>query len=114
MLGRYHFTVTDSILRGDLGPLRDPDMPDELERLKEGFGACSRSPQIRLKKMSRNPNNWGGAEASESNPECIAGRVRSAAISPVTLNGNGKPEIASDGRCVHSGVHVEGQSFGRT
>ena len=24
VLGRYHFTVTDSILRGDLRPLRDP------------------------------------------------------------------------------------------
>jgi hypothetical protein len=30
MLGRYHFTVTDSILKGDLGPLRDPDTPEEL------------------------------------------------------------------------------------
>ena len=30
MLGRYHFTVTDSILRGDLGPLRDPNTPEEL------------------------------------------------------------------------------------
>jgi hypothetical protein len=39
---------------------------------------------------------------------------KGAATSPVTLNGNGKPEIASDGRCVHSGNHVEGQSFGRT
>jgi len=25
MLGRYHFIVTDSIPRGDLRPLRDPD-----------------------------------------------------------------------------------------
>ena len=25
VLGRYHFTVNDSILRGDLRPLRDPD-----------------------------------------------------------------------------------------
>jgi hypothetical protein len=30
VLGRYHFTVTDSILRGDLRPLRDPDTPEEL------------------------------------------------------------------------------------
>ena len=30
VLGRYHFTVTDSILRGDLRPLRDPDAPEEL------------------------------------------------------------------------------------
>jgi len=30
MLGRYHFTVSDSILRGDLRPLRDPDAPEEL------------------------------------------------------------------------------------
>ena len=27
---RYHFTVTDSILRGDLRPLRDPEAPEEL------------------------------------------------------------------------------------
>jgi len=27
----------------------------------------------------------------------------------VTLNGNGKPEIASNGRNVHNGVHAEGQ-----
>jgi hypothetical protein len=32
MVGRYHFKVTDSILRGDLGPLRDPDAPEELFR----------------------------------------------------------------------------------
>ena len=30
VLGRYHFTVNDSILRGDLRPLRDPDAPEEL------------------------------------------------------------------------------------
>jgi len=30
MLGRYHFTVTDSVLRGDLRPLRDPNAPEEL------------------------------------------------------------------------------------
>jgi len=30
MLGRYQFTVTDSVLRGDLRPLRDPDAPEEL------------------------------------------------------------------------------------
>jgi hypothetical protein len=30
MLGRYHFTLTDSILRGDLGLLRDPDTLEEL------------------------------------------------------------------------------------
>jgi len=30
VLGRYHFTVTDSILRGDLRPLRDPEAPEEL------------------------------------------------------------------------------------
>jgi hypothetical protein len=27
VLGRYHFTVNDSILRGDLRPLRDPNAP---------------------------------------------------------------------------------------
>jgi hypothetical protein len=32
VLGRYHFTVNDSILRGDLRPLRDP-MPQ-----KNSFG----------------------------------------------------------------------------
>ena len=30
VLGRYHFTVNDSILRGDLWPLRDPNAPEEL------------------------------------------------------------------------------------
>jgi hypothetical protein len=30
VLGRYHFSVTDSILRGELRPLRDPDAPEEL------------------------------------------------------------------------------------
>ena len=30
VLGRYHFTVTDSILRGELRPLRVPDAPEEL------------------------------------------------------------------------------------
>ena len=30
VLGRYHFTVTDSILRGELRPLRIPDAPEEL------------------------------------------------------------------------------------
>ena len=30
VLGRYHFTVNDSILRGDLRPLRDPNAPEEL------------------------------------------------------------------------------------
>jgi hypothetical protein len=25
MLGRYHFTLSDSILRGELRPLRNPD-----------------------------------------------------------------------------------------
>ena len=30
VLGRYHFTVTDSILRGELRPLRVPAAPEEL------------------------------------------------------------------------------------
>jgi hypothetical protein len=30
VLGRYRFSVTDSILRGELRPLRDPDAPEEL------------------------------------------------------------------------------------
>jgi hypothetical protein len=30
VLGRYHFTVTDSILRGELRPLRVPEAPEEL------------------------------------------------------------------------------------
>jgi hypothetical protein len=30
VFGRYHFTVTDSILMGGLRPLRDPDAPEEL------------------------------------------------------------------------------------
>jgi hypothetical protein len=30
VVGRYHFTVTDSILRGELRPLRIPDAPEEL------------------------------------------------------------------------------------
>ena len=30
VVGRYHFTVTDSILRGELRPLRVPDAPEEL------------------------------------------------------------------------------------
>jgi hypothetical protein len=29
VLGRYHFTVTDAILRGELRPLRDPNAPEE-------------------------------------------------------------------------------------
>jgi hypothetical protein len=35
LLGRYHFTVTDSILRGELRPLRNPDAVEEL--LWEGW-----------------------------------------------------------------------------
>jgi hypothetical protein len=30
VFGRYHFTVTDSILMAALRPLRDPDAPEEL------------------------------------------------------------------------------------
>jgi hypothetical protein len=30
VVGRYHFTVTDSILRGELRPLRVPEAPEEL------------------------------------------------------------------------------------
>ena len=30
VLGRYHFTVTDAILRGELRPLRHPDAPEEV------------------------------------------------------------------------------------
>jgi Tn3 transposase DDE domain len=30
--GRYHFTITDSVLKGDLRPLRNPDDPTELLR----------------------------------------------------------------------------------
>ena len=29
MLGRYHFDVSDSVLRGELRPLRDPKEADE-------------------------------------------------------------------------------------
>jgi hypothetical protein len=29
VLGRYHFTVTDSILSGELRPLRVPEAPEE-------------------------------------------------------------------------------------
>jgi Tn3 transposase DDE domain len=35
VLGRYHFTVTDSILRGELRPLRDPAAAEDL--LWEGW-----------------------------------------------------------------------------
>jgi TnpA family transposase len=35
VLGRYHFTVTDSILRGELRPLRNPDAVEQL--LWEGW-----------------------------------------------------------------------------
>ena len=30
--GRYHFTITDSVLKGDLRPLRKPDDPAEFLR----------------------------------------------------------------------------------
>ena len=30
MLGRYHFTVPEAVLRGELRPLRDPNDPDEI------------------------------------------------------------------------------------
>jgi hypothetical protein len=30
VLGRYHFTVTDAILRGELRPLRDPHALEEV------------------------------------------------------------------------------------
>jgi hypothetical protein len=31
VLGRYHFTVTDSILKGEMRPLRNPAAPHEVE-----------------------------------------------------------------------------------
>ena len=30
MLGRYHFTLPEEVLRGQLRPLRDPSDPDEI------------------------------------------------------------------------------------
>jgi hypothetical protein len=30
--GRYHFTITDAVLRGDLRPLRNPDETEDLLR----------------------------------------------------------------------------------
>ena len=31
VLGRYHFTVTDSVLKGEMRPLRNPAGPHEVE-----------------------------------------------------------------------------------
>lgn len=57
MLGRYHHTVTDSILRGDLRPLRDPDAQ------KNSFG----QPDLSV----RFGSNDGGTPATGSNYETL-------------------------------------------
>jgi hypothetical protein len=36
VLGRYHFTITDAILRGELRPLRDPDALEKCLRAVAG------------------------------------------------------------------------------
>ena len=33
VLGRYHFTVTDSVLKGEMRPLRNPAEANEVEDL---------------------------------------------------------------------------------
>ena len=33
VLGRYHFTVTDSVLKGEMRPLRNPAALQEVEEL---------------------------------------------------------------------------------
>jgi hypothetical protein len=36
VLGRYHFTISDAILRGELRPLRNPDAQEECLRAVAG------------------------------------------------------------------------------
>ena len=35
ILGRYHFTVTDSVLKGEMRPLRTPAAPHEVEEIDD-------------------------------------------------------------------------------
>ena len=38
VLGRYHFTVSDSVLKGELRPLRNPDRPQETDNFLDEDG----------------------------------------------------------------------------
>jgi hypothetical protein len=69
---------------------------------------------MRIEKKSGDSNNRGRGETSESNPECVVGRVRGAANPPVTFEREAHSELVSDGHSVHNGVHIEGQCIGRT
>jgi len=38
VLGRYHFTVSDSVLKGELRPLRNPDRSQETDNFLDEDG----------------------------------------------------------------------------
>jgi hypothetical protein len=38
VLGRYHFTVSDSVLKGELRPLRNPDRLQETDDFLDDVG----------------------------------------------------------------------------
>jgi hypothetical protein len=91
-----------------------PDESEETKKLKADFSMVLEVLRCVSKKCQGIQTS--GEKLKGAN-QILSASLEEYEVPPsraVTLNGNGKPEIASDGRNVHNGVPVEGQCFGLT
>jgi Tn3 transposase DDE domain len=79
MLGRYGFTLPDTVARGELGPLRDPRTTDDLG-VNRTFGSAATGPHARPAVDQNDPN-------TEPNAMTATSAMITPTITTITMSG---------------------------